>query len=298
MPYSVDGDFGRVRLISHLPTQAARNALSYTTSAGWHRCNEKYRIGVNAGACDSWLLFFTVGGCGHFRLDGNLTELTGNTVAVMPPFTPCEYNVPPGGLWEFYWIHVDGTAVSAMLQHITASFGNVFPIGAALAGMASSVEELLFLKGTGSPCFEARASRIISAMLHDILLELTDRERAGAKERDAVREMIRLLETNYAGKVSIDRASRSLYVNPAHMTRLFRARTGFTPYEYLLRYRIIKSKELLLYTDKSVKEIAAQTGFAQVSNFISRFRAQESVTPAEFRRRTGGEGSKVNEQNS
>jgi AraC-like DNA-binding protein len=49
----------------------------------------------------------------------------------------------------------------------------------------------------------------------------------------------------------------------------------------------MKSKELLLYTDLNLREIAAKTGFCHASNYISLFKAQEAITPDQFRLRSG-----------
>ena len=66
--------------------------------------------------------------------------------------------------------------------------------------------------------------------------------------------------------------------------RAFRATTGTTPYQYVLRERIKWSEELLKTTELSLVEIAYMTGFSSQSHFARTFRKQKSVTPLKYRR--------------
>jgi AraC-like DNA-binding protein len=60
---------------------------------------------------------------------------------------------------------------------------------------------------------------------------------------------------------------------------------GRTPYEYLTDLRLDHAKELLRATDQPVGRVAEDVGLENVSYFIKRFRLQEGVTPAVYRKR-------------
>lgn len=274
--YEVDGEFGQVRLMGHLPTQTALRHYHYATAAGWHLCNEKYR--VLADACDTWLLLLTTGGGGYLRLQGREHGLRAGFAAIIAPDQAREYGVPPGGSWEFYWIHCGGLG-TPLLQHLQA-VGPVFPMGERQREIGAAVEELMMLKNRQAPQFEVHASRIVGEVLHELLLGY---EPGRAAPREAVRRLMSRLETGYWLPLSLKTISGELYLNPAHLSRLFKAQTGVTPQEYLKRLRIMKAKEMLRYTEWSVGEIARRAGFAHPSNFIHQFHRAEGVTPTQYR---------------
>lgn len=57
-----------------------------------------------------------------------------------------------------------------------------------------------------------------------------------------------------------------------------------SPYQYIIRIRIQKAKELLIDKDRlTVKQIAAMVGFTDDSHFVSTFRKIETVTPETYR---------------
>ena len=47
--YATDGDFGRVRLTSHVFPLAMQEAAACLSAAGWHRVNDRYGISRPAG---------------------------------------------------------------------------------------------------------------------------------------------------------------------------------------------------------------------------------------------------------
>ena len=75
--------------------------------------------------------------------------------------------------------------------------------------------------------------------------------------------------------------------SPASYTHLDvykRQTTGYNHYEYLLKYRISRAKELLLSSRIPVGEIALAVGFSYAGNFVSTFKRMEGITPAKYRR--------------
>lgn len=72
-------------------------------------------------------------------------------------------------------------------------------------------------------------------------------------------------------------------VKLSEFTRVFKATTGTTPYQYVLNERIDWSAELLRTTDLSLAEISYIAGFSSQSHFTRIFRKQNDVTPQSYR---------------
>ena len=65
--------------------------------------------------------------------------------------------------------------------------------------------------------------------------------------------------------------------------------TRQSPFEYINAYRTDRAAKLLLSTDMSITDIAFSCGFSSTSHFISRFRAQKSITPGQLRKKLRSE---------
>lgn len=79
-----------------------------------------------------------------------------------------------------------------------------------------------------------------------------------------------------------DLADHAAY-SPFHFTRLFTARVGMSPGQYLVAQRIDAAKRLLLESDDPVIDVATHVGFDSLSSFGRRFHATVGTSPGAFR---------------
>ena len=79
--------------------------------------------------------------------------------------------------------------------------------------------------------------------------------------------------------------AEKLCVSESTLQRIFRARTGFSPHDYLMRLRLKKAATLLLESELTIGEVAAESGFADSNYFCRRFRRYADASPLEFRKR-------------
>lgn len=74
------------------------------------------------------------------------------------------------------------------------------------------------------------------------------------------------------------------HVSYNHFSFLFKNSIGKSFSEYINFLRISKAEKLLLSSEKSITDIALETGFSTSSYFISKFKAYKGLTPKKFRR--------------
>ncbi len=72
-------------------------------------------------------------------------------------------------------------------------------------------------------------------------------------------------------------------VTPSHLSRVFKRLTGMNVTDYIHAKRVIRAKELLLGTDRSVEQIAVLCGFPSPPYFYRVFKAIVGVTPRTYR---------------
>ena len=78
-------------------------------------------------------------------------------------------------------------------------------------------------------------------------------------------------------------------MSPVSFVRHFRAATGLTPQEYLIKLRLEEAAILLQNPDLSIAEAALQSGFND-SNYFSRlFRKKNNISPRSYRKLQLGE---------
>jgi AraC-like DNA-binding protein len=65
---------------------------------------------------------------------------------------------------------------------------------------------------------------------------------------------------------------------------MFKKYTGVPPVQYHLDLKILRAKEMLLYTDKIIKEISYEMGFQSNYYFSRVFKKKLGVSPSDIRR--------------
>jgi AraC family transcriptional regulator of adaptative response / DNA-3-methyladenine glycosylase II len=89
---------------------------------------------------------------------------------------------------------------------------------------------------------------------------------------------------------SVELLARRLGVSDRHVRRIFEARFGVSPLQYLQTRRLLTAKQLLADTDLPVTQVALVSGFASVRRFNAAFLQHYGLSPTQLRRegaRTG-----------
>lgn len=129
---------------------------------------------------------------------------------------------------------------------------------------------------------ESICTQLVFQLIRD-LQSFSPAGKAG-RENQYIRAAIELMENHYASDISINDICSLIYLSPCHFKRVFKEHTGQTPYQYLMRIRIEKSRELLKNTHEPVEEVARRCGFVNAGHFATVFKRFFKLSPTEFRK--------------
>lgn len=97
--------------------------------------------------------------------------------------------------------------------------------------------------------------------------------------------ILRFIDTRHGCDCSIGEVLNYGRIGQAKLFRLFRDHLGCTPHDYMLNKRMAHARLLLLSAGQSIKETAAECGYASVEVFYRNFKKSNGMTPGEFIRR-------------
>jgi len=101
-----------------------------------------------------------------------------------------------------------------------------------------------------------------------------------------LRTVLAYLAENAGGSVSHADAARLVRLSPSAFSRFFRRAIGKTFGAYLTDLRLREACRQLLETDRTISEIAFDSGFGNLSNFNNSFRLALGMPPGDFRRQS------------
>lgn len=156
---------------------------------------------------------------------------------------------------------------------------------ASMEGMLSSIFQEQRDAHPGSElAARARLLLMLQQVSRQAIEELAREKRDVAPSRShlQVARALDFIEGQIAKPISLHDLAEHLRLNPEHLSRIFRSRTGKSVGEYILRRKMNVAKELLIASGKSVKEVSASVGFRDPLYFSRQFRKSEGVSPTEF----------------
>lgn len=98
-----------------------------------------------------------------------------------------------------------------------------------------------------------------------------------------IKEVIRVMESQLAYPWTLKKLSDLAHLSPSRFSALFQQTLGTSPLDYLIRLRLAYAAQLLTSSTEKIIEIAAESGFRNLSNFNRLFKDHFQMSPSELR---------------
>jgi len=169
---------------------------------------------------------------------------------------------------------------------------NTFIVTATLASRAAikggmEIEDSLSLSDNYIRKCELLSSvEQITNLQYHMILEYTrgvERVRIGKSPSKLLIKVTSYVHRNLSSPIDVEGLARELFISRTHLSAKFKAESGMTLSEFILREKIEEAKRLLRYSDKSLTLISDYLGFSSQSHFTRAFKKQTGKTPREYR---------------
>ncbi len=92
------------------------------------------------------------------------------------------------------------------------------------------------------------------------------------------------IREHFRENISRDDVAEAVFVTSSYLSRIFHQETGAKITDFLTRCRIEEAKSLLRATDRSISDIAVESGFDSFSYFSTVFKKVTGLTPVQYRK--------------
>lgn len=100
---------------------------------------------------------------------------------------------------------------------------------------------------------------------------------------DLLREFNMLVEAHFKTAHSVSFYAEKLFKSPKTLSNTF-AKLNTSPLHIIHERVILEAKRLLIYTDKTAKEIAYEVGFEDASHLSRLFKKHTQISPSDFKK--------------
>lgn len=144
----------------------------------------------------------------------------------------------------------------------------------------------LFENNTSEQIFEQACNSVESMktwLSH--VIDVFDDCLLAINQSDSSIELIKnYIREHLADDLNRKKLASLIYLSPDYISHVFSERTGESLTTFILNERIKKAKELLLLSQKSIRDIALLSGFPNISYFSRQFKSLTGKTPQEYRK--------------
>lgn len=224
-------------------------------------------------------------GEGIIHFDSKSISLTEGSGVLLLPHIPHSYEAVTDS-WHTYYLTFGGISIRAILEGLGMA-DNAFYRWENESPLSYMLEDMLERHNNAEDMF----GLVASSDAYRFLLTLSKygqlhNNTTISRNLEKLQPLLKWMDIHYGNPdVGLLELSTCLGVSGRYLNSLFLQTFGLSPYAYFVRLRIRKSKELLLSERQlTVKAIAQQVGFRDVSHFVATFRKQSGTTPEQFRK--------------
>ena len=125
----------------------------------------------------------------------------------------------------------------------------------------------------------------LSSELNSVGFELIDDRKS--RQIESIKNLIIKLvhHSEDLGKLKVsDCISQALHMDYSHLSHLFSSVEGITIEQYLIRQKVERVKELLVYDELNLTQIASKLGYSSSAHMSNQFKKLTGLSPSHFKR--------------
>ncbi len=155
-------------------------------------------------------------------------------------------------------------------------------------------QNIIYLKQLCAKISEAKQSRetgsraLASAYLTEFLVcvsrayyDAPESVKSDVTENEKINRVILYINENLSEDLSLDKLAVNFYISKYYLSRQFKQFTGLAPYQYIMKKRLIVSRNMLR-NGASVMDACMQCGFGDYSNFLKAFKREFGKNPSSY----------------
>lgn len=103
------------------------------------------------------------------------------------------------------------------------------------------------------------------------------------RAKNIIYAAVQYIKNNYMKEITLEEVSKKVCVSPNYFSRMFKNELNQSFIDYLTHLRVEAAKDLILKTNKSMRDICWEVGYNDPNYFTKVFKKVTNLTPSEFK---------------
>ncbi|WP_239631125.1 AraC family transcriptional regulator [Paenibacillus sp. H1-7] len=226
-----------------------------------------------------WAIVYIAGGSGTYQVnDGDIQPVKQGSFFLLYPEAVFHYGPGENEHWDEHYFTIEGPRIKEWLDTWLPEPDRVKQTE---EEHLTKINRIFMLMETGVPSNIDKASLLVESMLYDFVASSEAIPKA-TKAENAL-GLIEAIADYLYRPFDAQELCEQHHISFPTLRRLVSKYTGYPLNEYVHRLKMAEAKNILLNTDKSLKEIASTLGYQDVFYFSRLFKKIVGVSPKLFR---------------
>ena len=227
-----------------------------------------------------------------YTVEDSVYQVHKGEVLIVPPDTPHSLNMGDGSSRYLFLFEPDAIMTMRDIKSMAVYFHKPFHLRDGSEAHVR-IRELLLRAREAYDKKELMWNTVCYSSLLRIYALLGQRYLSGIKPRsgDGLRNMdsevitavMTYINNHYREELSLEDVASFAGFSRYYFSRSFKRQTGYSFKDYLCQKRLQVAMDLLIRTNRSMREVAIESGFGSVATFNRVFREKKGCTPTQYR---------------
>ncbi len=125
--------------------------------------------------------------------------------------------------------------------------------------------------------------RMYTTLGQTYLIRSRGKQSGNHVESEVIAVAMGYINSHFGEELSLDDVAAFTGFSRYYFSRSFKRQTGYSFKDYLCQKRLQAAMDLLIQTNRSMRDVAVESGFGSVATFNRVFREKKGCTPTQYR---------------
>lgn len=232
---------------------------------------------------NSYLILLTLSGGGTLLYEGKTYEINPGDIFFLDCSKKHRYFTRTHENWDFLWVHFNGATAQGCFRYFYAQ--NDGPVTKVRSDTCEKImNELNAVNRHPAIQNDIVSFRLLASLISELFLLGKPTPYSPNTTPKWLLNVLNEVDRRFCSDISLEELAKKFGAHPSVLCKEFKKYFGIGYKNYITAKRIAYAKELLRFSDKSIAEIADETGYQNPEYFIALFKKHEHVTPLSFRK--------------
>jgi AraC-like DNA-binding protein len=235
-----------------------------------------------------WVLAYAVNGKAHWMVEGAPQQLMQKgSVICLPP--NLRFSVQCEGPEPIHVLKVVFHLDSVERRHLEWKLSQSLPGCYSAHGLEHLERQFsqIIQEATTPSLYQPSGLQLaLDALILEVLRGMTDTKTL--EYHPAILKALRILKTRFNEDWTVSKLSIEVGLSQSRLAELFNKEVGSPVHRFLVNARVKHAEMLLTHSDLTIRDVAAQCGFATIQHFSRVFKGVNGRVPTEFRQQLKG----------